>query len=152
MSKMSNLDLEIKEVTESFENFCHNKQLEWNCASCADIKNCNRCQTNYILYDLQYRQQKDLLPVQIGQKLFAVWKDWRDWKITPCEVYAIRIDTKKNNKRFCVEEIENNHSAYISYNATFKFDSLGKTIFTTKEEATDYYKRCIAKEAKKSEV
>lgn len=57
----------------------------------------------------------------------------------PVKVYAYRIDTKKNNMRICVEGYIK-ISAYGGhynhyYNGTFKWDSVGKSVFLTKEEA-----------------
>lgn len=54
-------------------------------------------------------------------------------RIIEVEVYAIRIDTAKNDKRFCVQEIRRDWRH--NYMATFKWSSIGKTIFYTKEEA-----------------
>ena len=60
-------------------------------------------------------------------------------KIYPVKVYALRYDTKKNNMRLCVEanfEITDYGGRFNHhYIGTFPWDSVGKTVFLTREEA-----------------
>ncbi len=60
-------------------------------------------------------------------------------RIVEVRVYAIRIDTAKNDKRFCVQEKDFNWEH--NYMATFKWDSIGKSIFYTYKEAEDKMNR-----------
>ena len=80
-------------------------------------------------------------PVVVNQTLYVHVKEAnpaRD-RVAEVKVYAIRIDTAKNDKRFCVEET--NFSWGHNYMATFKRDSIGKTIFHTYKEAEDKMNR-----------
>jgi hypothetical protein len=59
--------------------------------------------------------------------------------IYPVKVYALRFDTKRNNMRICVEgdfEITA-YGGYFThhYIGTFAWDSVGKSVFLTREEA-----------------
>lgn len=80
-------------------------------------------------------------PVVVDQTLYVHVKEAnpaRD-RVAEVKVYAIRIDTAKNDKRFCVKET--NFSWGHNYMATFKWDSIGKTIFHTYKEAEDKMNR-----------
>ena len=68
-------------------------------------------------------------PVKIGQFMFVA----HEGKVKSVIVHAIRVDTKYSGKRFCVAEVATSSWSY--YKATFSWDSVGKTIFYTKEEA-----------------
>ena len=84
-------------------------------------------------------------PCKVGD---TVWINYEYSKsiiqTCPVKVYAYRIDTKKNNMRICVEgniKISTYGGHYIHYyNGTFKWDSVGKTVFLTKEEAEEKLK------------
>lgn len=76
-------------------------------------------------------------PVCVDQTLYVHVKESnpsRD-RVAEVRVYAIRIDTAKNDKRFCVEE--KNFDWFHNYRATFKWSSIGKSIFYTQKEAED---------------
>lgn len=80
-------------------------------------------------------------PVCVDQTLYVHVKEAnpaRD-RVAEVKVYAIRIDTAKNDKRFCVKET--NFSWSHNYMATFKWDSIGKSIFHTYKEAEDKMNR-----------
>ena len=80
-------------------------------------------------------------PVCVNQTLYVHVKESnpsRD-RVAEVEVYAIRIDTAKNDKRFCVRE--KNFSWDNHYQATFKWDSIGNSIFYTYKEAEDKMNR-----------
>ena len=80
-------------------------------------------------------------PVFVEQKLYVHVKEAnpsRD-RVAEVEVYAIRIDTAKNDKRFCVRETNFNWDNH--YQATFKWDSIGNSIFYTYKEAEDKMNR-----------
>ena len=68
------------------------------------------------------------LPCKVGDTVYSL----NDGKIVESEVYALRIDTLKSNKRICVKEKQ---YKFFPYRATFKFSSIGKTVFLTREEA-----------------
>lgn len=80
-------------------------------------------------------------PCRVGDTLWVRWSISRGHKenIYPVKVYALRFDTKKNNMRICVEghfEITaygGNYTHY--YNGTFAWNSVGKTVFLTREQA-----------------
>ena len=80
-------------------------------------------------------------PCRVGDTLWVRWSISRGHKenIYPVKVYALRFDTKKNNMRICVEghfEITaygGNYTHY--YNGTFAWNSVGKTLFLTREQA-----------------
>lgn len=79
-------------------------------------------------------------PCKVGD---TVWIRWgftnQPKKIYPVKVYALRYDTKKNNMRLCVEanfEITDYGGRFNHhYIGTFPWDSVGKTVFLTREEA-----------------
>lgn len=80
-------------------------------------------------------------PCKVGDTLWVQWSLTKAHKkeIYPVKVYALRYDTKERSKRICVEGQFKLH-AYGGwynhyYNATFSWDSIGKTVFLTKEEA-----------------
>lgn len=78
------------------------------------------------------------LPCKVGDTLYVNYKYLRNWesKTYPVRVNAIRLDTKKNNHRICVRGTFHLKEDYsYEYMATFKFDSIGKTLFRTREEA-----------------
>ena len=80
-------------------------------------------------------------PVVVNQTLYVHVKEAnpaRD-RVAEVQVYAIRIDTAKNDKRFCVQET--NFCWGHNYMATFKWDSIGKSIFHTYKEAEDKMNR-----------
>lgn len=79
-------------------------------------------------------------PCKVGDTVWIRWGIHESTKkIYPVKVYALRYDTKKNNMRLCVEanfEITDygrrfNHH----YIGTFPWDSVGKTVFLSREEA-----------------
>ena len=79
-------------------------------------------------------------PCRVGD---TVWIRWglheSTKKIYPVKVYALRYDTKKNNMRLCVEanfEITDYGGRFNHhYIGTFPWNSVGKTVFLTCEEA-----------------
>lgn len=80
-------------------------------------------------------------PCKVGDTLWVRWSytDAVKKNIYPVKVYALRYDTKKNNMRICVKgqfEITAYGGSYTHYyNGTFAWDSVGKTVFLTREEA-----------------
>lgn len=80
-------------------------------------------------------------PVVVNQILYVHVKEANPAhdRVAEVQVYAIRIDTAKNDKRFCVQET--NFSWGHNYIATFKWDSIGKSIFHTYKEAEDKMNR-----------
>jgi hypothetical protein len=80
-------------------------------------------------------------PCKVGDTLWVRWSLSEGHKkdIYPVKVYALRFDTKKNNMRVCVEghfKITAYGGGYTHYyNGTFAWNSVGKTVFLTKEEA-----------------
>jgi hypothetical protein len=80
-------------------------------------------------------------PCKVGDTLWVRWSLSEGHKkdIYPVKVYALRFDTKKNNMRVCVEghfKITAYGGSYTHYyNGTFAWNSVGKTVFLTKEEA-----------------
>ena len=77
-----------------------------------------------------------VLPCKVGDVLYVVFKAYNEEKVYPVNVSAIRMDTKKNNNRVCVWGTFHITKFYAhEYKATFKFDSIGKTVFLTREEA-----------------
>lgn len=73
-----------------------------------------------------------VLPCKVRDTLYVNYKD----KVYPVNVNAIRIDTKKNNHRICVWGTFHIAEDYShEYKATFSFDSIGKTVFLTREQA-----------------
>ena len=80
-------------------------------------------------------------PCKVGDTLWVLWSLTKAQKkeIYPVEAYALRYDDKKNNLRVCVEgcfKIEKYDGHYTHfYRGTFAWESIGKTIFRTREEA-----------------
>ena len=80
-------------------------------------------------------------PCKVGDELWVIWSLHKNIEksIYPVKVYAFRFDTKKNNMRICVEgqfEITAYGGRYTHhYSATFTWNSVGKTVFVTREEA-----------------
>lgn len=79
-------------------------------------------------------------PCKVGDTVWVNWERYRGKKETrPVKVYALRFDTKKNSMRICVEgnfEISSYGGSYTHYyNGTFAWNSVGKTVFLTREEA-----------------
>ena len=75
-------------------------------------------------------------PCKVGDVLYVIFKAYNEEKVYPVNVSAIRMDTKKNNNRVCVWGTFHITEFYAhEYKATFKFDSIGKTVFLTREEA-----------------
>lgn len=79
-------------------------------------------------------------PCKVGDTVWIRW-GFQDTKkeIYPVRVYALRFDTKKNNMRLCVTgtfEITA-YGGWFTHNymGTFPWDSVGKTLFLTREEA-----------------
>jgi hypothetical protein len=79
-------------------------------------------------------------PCKVGQTVWIRW-GFPDTKkgIYPVKVYALRFDTKKNNMRLCVTGTflitAYGGSFTHNYMGTFPWDSVGKTVFLTREEA-----------------
>lgn len=79
-------------------------------------------------------------PCTVGDE---VWIRWglteSDKSMYPVKVYALRFDTKKNNMRICVEghfKVTSYGGSYTHYyNGTFAWNSVGKTVFLSREEA-----------------
>ena len=72
------------------------------------------------------------LPVNLNDKLYII----NEGKVYPVYVTAIKIDNKKNGNRICVAGTFHYSDDYThDYRATFPFESLGKTLFRSKEEA-----------------
>ena len=79
-----------------------------------------------------------VMPCKVGDTLYVNFQYLRSWenKTYPVTVNAIRLDTKKNNHRICVNGTFHLREDYShNYMATFNFDNIGKTIFRTREEA-----------------
>lgn len=79
-------------------------------------------------------------PCKVGDTLWVNWLRFKEkYETHPVTVYAFRCDTKKNNMRICVEgqfEISAYGGSYTHYyKGTFAWNSVGKTVFFTKEEA-----------------
>lgn len=79
-------------------------------------------------------------PCKVGDTVWVNWEHYKGVKKTcPVKVYALRFDTKKNNMRICVEgyfKISYYGGNYTHhYNGTFAWDSVGKTVFRSREEA-----------------
>lgn len=79
-------------------------------------------------------------PCKVGDTLWVNWLRFKEkYETHPVTVYALRYDTKKNNMRICVEgqfEISAYGGSYTHYyKGTFAWNSVGKTVFFTKEEA-----------------
>lgn len=79
-------------------------------------------------------------PCKVGDTVWVNYEYYkREPRTYPVKVYAYRFDTKKNNMRICVEgnfkisAYGGNYTHY--YNGTFAWNSVGKTVFLTKEEA-----------------
>ena len=72
------------------------------------------------------------MPCKVNDTMYVNYKG----TVHPVTVKAIRIDTKKNNHRICVQGMFPESEWYShDYKATFNFDSIGKTIFRTEAEA-----------------
>lgn len=113
---------------------------------CAATKQCENCVgfgkggecINYLIADYLLKNEVFVLPCKVGDTLYINYKYLRNWesKTYPVRVNAIRLDTKKNNHRICVRGTFHLKEDYShNYMATFKFDSIGKTLFRTREEA-----------------
>lgn len=78
-----------------------------------------------------------VLPCKVGDTLWILWSYYSNGekKVCPVQVKALRFDTKKNNKRICVSGTMHMIGYDHHYNGTFTWDSIGKTLFLTKEEA-----------------
>ena len=80
-------------------------------------------------------------PCKVGDTLWVLWSLTKAQKkeVYPVEAYALRYDDKKNNMRVCVEgrfKIEKYDGYYTHfYRGTFPWESVGKTIFHTREAA-----------------
>ena len=73
-----------------------------------------------------------LPPVNVDDVVYIVYKK----NIYPVAVCAVKIDTKTNSNRFCVEgRIQVVGGYEHRYTATFKWESVGKTVFLAQEEA-----------------
>lgn len=71
-------------------------------------------------------------PCKVGDTIYVKFKK----EVYPVFVYAVRVDTKKNDKRICVSgTFELAMSYKHDYNATFKWESIGKSVFLTREAA-----------------
>lgn len=80
------------------------------------------------------------LPCKVGDTVYIKWGLNSLAKgVYPVKVYALRFDTKKNNMRICVEgdfKITAYGGEYTHYyNGTFAWDSVGKSVFLTREKA-----------------
>lgn len=95
---------------------------------------------NCMFYNVP-KEQIFVPPCKVGDTLWVRWSLSEGHKkdIYPVKVYALRFDTKKNNMRVCVEghfKITAYGGSYTHYyNGTFAWNSVGKTVFLTKEEA-----------------
>ena len=79
-------------------------------------------------------------PCKVNDTVWVNWERYKGKKEThPVKVYALRYDTKKNSMRICVDgkfEISAYGGDYTHYyNGTFAWNSVGKTVFLTREEA-----------------
>lgn len=106
---------------------------EYNCKG----KKCRDCERKGIAKYL-LANGVIVMPCKVGDTLYVNFQYLRSWenKTYPVTVNAIRLDTKKNNHRICVNgtfHLSENYSH--NYMATFNFDNIGKTIFRTREEA-----------------
>lgn len=88
--------------------------------------------SNKELVDFLIENNVIVPPVKVGDTVYIQYKK----KIYPVDVYAIRYDTKTNNKRICVEGwLQIDEWYQHSYSATFKWENVGKTVFLTYEDA-----------------
>ena len=104
---------------------------------CLGLDKLDRCQIQAIA-DHLLANGVIVQPCKVGDTLYVNYEYLKSWgrKTYPVSVRAIRLDTKKNNHRICVEgkfHLKEDCSHY--YQATFSFDSIGKTVFLTREEA-----------------
>jgi hypothetical protein len=79
-------------------------------------------------------------PCKVGDTLWINWGFENTGKtIYPVKVYALRLDTRKNNRRLCVSGTFHltRYGGHFDHNytGTFPWDSVGKTVFLTREEA-----------------
>lgn len=79
-------------------------------------------------------------PCKVGDTVWINYEYYKGKPFTyPVKVYAYRFDTKKTNMRICVKgdiEIDTSLGSYTHrYLGTFAWDSVGKSVFLTKEEA-----------------
>lgn len=73
-----------------------------------------------------------ILPVNVSDKLYIINKG----NIYPVFVRAIRLDAKSTRNRIHVAGTFHYSDSYVhNYKATFPFESLGKTLFRSEEEA-----------------
>ena len=70
-------------------------------------------------------------PCKVGDVVYVIWKD----AVYPVRAYAIRCDFKKREQRVCVEGTFHFRGYDRNYSATFTFNSFGRTVFLTREEA-----------------
>lgn len=82
-------------------------------------------------------------PCRVGDTMYVEFER----QVYPVCVYAIRINTKRKDKRICVDgifAIEYPYGSYdYRYRANFKWKNVGKTIFYTREEAENALKERI---------
>lgn len=89
---------------------------------------------NEVIDLMQAKQEGRVIvtPCKVGYTMYVIYRGI----VQPVKVNAIRFDTKKNNHRICVWGTFHIYEYYShEYKATFPFDSIGKTIFLTREEA-----------------
>ena len=93
---------------------------------------CTGCRGVATIADYLIKNGVTVPTVRIEDTVYIQYKN----KIYPVDVYAIRYDTKTNNKRFCVEGWLEIDKCYLHrYSATFKWESIGKSVFLTYEDA-----------------
>lgn len=121
---MIDRELEISKIARIMCGGCRDSYSDTECfhGSCPDWNIAER------IYDAGYR----CLPVNLHDKVYVNYKG----NTYPVYVTAIRIDNKKHNNRICVSGTFHFSEDYAyDYSATFTFESVGKTLFRTAEEA-----------------
>ena len=125
----------IELIAEGRE-LCEQIQCEGCTRSCKGLNDCiAKVQADHLLANGVI-----VPPCKVGDTVWIRWGIHESTKkIYPVKVYALRYDTKKNNMRLCVEanfEITDYGGRFNHhYIGTFPWDSVGKTVFLTREEA-----------------
>ncbi len=113
--------------------------------SCEEKIGCINCKYNKEMCCKLKREADFLLdngvivmPCKVGDRLWVLWSPTKAQKkkVYPVKAYALRYDDKKNNMRVCVEGWFKHHGNYNHfYRGTFLWESVGKTVFLTRDEA-----------------
>jgi hypothetical protein len=110
--------------------------------TCKDCIHYERCDTifdgllsnrdNEPCYQFDDKSRYIELPCKVGDTMYVKYRG----VVRSVKVNAIRLDTKKNNHRICVWGTFHLYEHYShEYKATFPFDSIGKSLFSTEAEA-----------------